>query len=648
MKRSTLYVLVALVVLAGLYLLLDRKRTPKAPEPLAVPGYMGNVTEKESRTLKKEKPCPYDKVELKRKGQAITLVKTGADKDGNSEWAFESPFKGRAQNYKVRDMVEAFAPRIESSFAKEVTEKDLRDYGLDADNAIEVKVYEAGAEKLHLVIGSAEKPDRGGEMMAEPDTWVHWGANTKVAYRIPARDLRRPFDVEVKELRDKRVIDLKRDEVSALMLENPASTISPKVVVRRPVLPPKEPEKKDEKKEGEDAEAKKDDPSKPRREDNEGWTLEEPKGFSLGEVSAYLAQATNVSAQEFLDASALKGEQTGLDDPKTAFKLTVEAGDKKVALWIGNTVSKGGSKDVYAKLDGTNEVFRLSEFAAKALRKDVGEFRDRRLVQQRDLSTLQSLDLTDAGKRSALVKSGGTWTFTSPAGYEAGKAPLETYENDLKSMRFEEFVADPGAAKTGLDAPATVLRLGFAGGDKLVIELGKEDEGKVWGRLSGSTELFRIAKHTVDRLRKKPDDLRNRKLFAFTKDDLVKVSLKSKEETVVLERDLGSDTWKITAPEAVDNPKESVVASVVSAFANLEARDFVDGKRPEDVGLGKEAFVATGTAKDGKTYELRISLDKMGDNPYASSSEAKWRGKVVTVTSFAAKGLEKKVKDFKD
>ncbi len=493
MKRSTLVVLGIFAALLLAYLAKGMKSAPQGPAPLAIEGYAGNVSEQDFRTSQKDKLPAIQKLTLKKKGETWSLTQVAQDlpkdvtpdatKPVEAKWTVARQKGGKTseakgQPYRANAMAEVFGRSIHSTFAKEVKAADLADYGLDAEHAIDIEATGAkGTFKLR--VGNIDKPQDG----TDASTWVQDPSKVEVVYQVVGRDLRTPFEVAWSDLRDRALLTLDLAALERIEASNPEDLRAAHVVVSRAPLAAGQ-----------------------KREAGDGWSIADPQGYRAGDIGEWAKSIERLSGSDFVDVSEVVGKKldTGLDDPKAA-RITLVEGAKKTVLVFGKVDEASPQKDVWLKIEGRDEVYKVASYSRDQVLQKLDQIRDRALLGARKGKTANSFSLTGPDGTLQGSKQADKWVLAGNS--KASSAAIESFLGDLDSIKVD-FAADvtPGAA--GIDAPEVTLTLQFADGPWTVV-LSKEKDGNSFGRAGpapGQGDVFKLASWSAGRLKKKAAD----------------------------------------------------------------------------------------------------------------------------------------------
>lgn len=641
MKRSTLITLGVLAALTAVYFAKGMKKAEKGPSPLSIDGYVGNVSEQEARDGMKNKLPPVKKIVVKKQNEETVLeqlpqdppkdVTPDKDKPPEAKWSAKRTYKGKgteakAQAYRANAMAEVFARSIRSTFATAAKPEALAEYGLDAAHAIDV---EATLEQktVKLRIGNLDK----GQEQGDATTWVQDPAHPEAVYQVAGRDLRGAFEVSWSDLRDRGLLALELAAVDRIEMENPADARMPKFSVTRPPLS--------------DAQKKDLADKKPGRDANDGWQLVEPKGYEAGDVGDWLKSIERMSANEFLtaDEAADKKADTGLDDPKVAAKITLTAGDKKTVIVFGKTDEASQSKDIWARIAGRDEVYKVASYTRDQCVQKFDQVRDRALFGKHKGSSATGFSVTGPDGTVQGSKAGG-WQIAGAAVAIAAKN-IDSFVSDWDGVKVD-FASDVTPGSVGLDAPEWTVKAQF--GDATVTAvLAKEKDGNCYGKVLAdgpAGDVFKLSSWQANKLKKGLKDFEDKRLLPFDKAAVRAVKVHPKDGADFEVKKEG-DAWKVTEAGKTVDGKADAVTGWLGTLSELEFKDGVKDKTAAEVGLDKDFHFVEVTDAGGKVYGLRISQQKAGEDSYVASVRDGKVIRVATLTSYAVANTQKKAAD---
>ena len=347
MSKSSMVMLVLFVALGiGWFLQDDGPKEAEHPA-IVVEGFVAkDVSLQDVKILNKDDDAPYTRWEVKRKGETYVLEKLpGQDNKKHSESRWKATRKhaggeatAKGETYRVRMYGQTLSRSFRSSYSFATKESELAEYGLDPDHRVEV-LATGGGKKVHLIIGNVDKPSAEDEANAK--TWLMRPDVPNVVYQVAGFDLRKNIDVPWKDVRDRKLLDIKVARVSRIELANPHDPLAKKVVAVRDPLPKdqeellaqidKEPDRK-----------KREELEKKLRKSNDGWKIIEPAGYEVGEIGSWIESVERMSLTENVDTADGKAPaESGLDDKDVAVRIALFEGDKKTEVIGGKAQTEG-------------------------------------------------------------------------------------------------------------------------------------------------------------------------------------------------------------------------------------------------------------------------------------------------------------------
>ncbi|PIE18843.1 MAG: hypothetical protein CSA66_03760 [Proteobacteria bacterium] len=633
MKKSTLILAGAAVVLAAVVLLTTGRDAAPIAASLDIPGYATPAQLEQDKTRKLlEGPLqidhPIDEIELVRGDETVHLVKVGAGKQ--TRWTITAPVDGIAVKYLVDKIAAVFKTDTASAFSTAAKEAELGYYDLEPERRIGLTLKSKGAvyRGVDLWVGAAVTPE-DAEPNAEPeaDTWVMRKGDPSTVFRIVGKDLRTPIEADLEALRDKRVFANRLEDVVEVRITPPSGEAIVLTGTRKETAP-----------------ASGEEPAKVEVD----WALTTPAGVEGdSSISSVARGLTTLRAQSFVPAA---------DAPKDALGAapwTIEAKLHEAEPLVLKVAAEG-DPEVWAQVAGRDELLKLSQYSANSLRKTVADLRDK-IVVDIDKGTIDALTLQheETGAPLSLIKSqGGLWRFgDSHLSFAADPTSLLSAMSRVPAARWAE-PDEVQAAREALADPA-IRGVIQAGADRYELRFSKvmaggELEGKRWGVVGKATtaEPFLINDYAAKRFVTVPDALRLKKLFmGRSAADVVRLEIRrpGASDSLVLTRpEGGGELTLAVVPEgkAVD---AATVRTMASTFAALMVKGFADDKAPADVGLGgaDAGTRVVGRFADGQEVTLRVSEQADEGARYATVDVGPQAGRVVTLNQYQVRNLLK-------
>jgi len=380
------------------------------------------------------------------------------------------------------------------------------------------------------------------------------------------------------------------------------------------------------------------------------WELVEPSGMELENVGGFASTFANARAEEFLDK--LPGADARALDK--AYKITAtivkDGKGSETSLMLG----AGRKKGVYARVGGEKGVVLISKYSAKQLMKSLGDFRKKKLFsfKAEDIEEL----IVESGllPKMHLKKSGSDWSFVEPAGESASKSKVKSMASGIANLRAAEFLDSRPASETGLDETAlkvTARLTSAAGSGSSTILIGREyknaeDQERFYAMQDGKSQLFGIMKYSRENVAKTVEELRDKRVFKVSKEDIQEITITHPDETLrfVKEDKDGKPVWNMTAPKA---KKGVSLTSIASTLASLDVEKTVTGKKPEEVGLDKDTFSLSFKLKDGTVHSITFSEEVEDNKNYAVTPTVEsLKDRILMISKYKVQNLAKKLPDF--
>lgn len=635
MKKSTIFLLAAAVVLAVVAFIATRKSGPEAPKKLDIAGY---ASESELEAEKKlglmdARPTikhPIDEVVIEKSDVTIRLVRDGEGEE--AKWRLAAPVEAPAVKYQVEQLIELFKTPTTRMDARAIQEKDWPLFDFEVERRIGLTLKSKGAvwNGVELVVGQVVKDGEPGGEESVKGTWVMVKGDAATAFLIADKDLRTPANKTVADLRDKKVFDFEADQVSRIEIADPSG--GKVVLVGETVETPPAPDA------GEDA--------KPTKSTT--WTLSEPAGVKGDAgISALARNLANLRVNEFVPLAEAKDEAKQALAGAT-WKIAAKVGDKEVRL----LVSEASKEPIWAQVEGRDELMTLASYAANNVRKGLDELKDK-TIWDLDKDALSALKLKGDAGPIAIEKGEAGWRFVEPpVAFAADPGSFATSGAKLTAVRWAK-PAELEAARAALATPEiqAEVRAGAASYALTISAViadpaggGAQNRWAVLGEVA-TAEPFLISDFVAKRFVTTVDALRNKKLLPQGKDAIASVSIQlaGQTEVATLERPSTGGELMLVAPPAGKVQNDEAVRTIASTLGVLEAKSFHDGATTEVTGLTPDkASKVVIKYQDGASATLWLSATSAGDGAvYALVDQGPLANVPVAVNEYQAKNVAK-------
>lgn len=265
------------------------------------------------------------------------------------------------------------------------------------------------------------------------------------------------------------------------------------------------------------------------------------------------------------------------------------------------------------------------------LARERGRVPEKGEVFKLDVRQVTRLEVTpQGGEPMVLEKRGDQWWIASPFEGWADKDEAERMARTLCELKPDARPdEDPDKPEYGLDKPVLTARLWYGGKKQIEIALGAETPvgSQLFTRIEGRKGLFLVSSFVKTDLSKKPEDLRDKKLAHYEKDDVQAVELQNAKGTFELKSRLvdGKKEWYLEQPMQTKADRWSV-DTLVNRPGEIEVKGFE--KKPEklaEVGLDKPSakLILHLASGEGVTILLGAKAKKSVKQQYGEGTEEK-------------------------
>lgn len=636
MKKSTLFLVAAALVLGVVVLAVKSGGDRPAPKKLDIAGYASaeDLERDKKRGLMEAAiviPHPIDEVILEREDGRIRMVREGEGEA--TTWRIAEPVEAVAVKWHVDAIVEVFKSPTTRSDARTLKPADFPLFDFEPGRRVGLTLKSKGAvwNGVELIVGQLVK-----EQSADDDgvkgTWVMVKGDESTAYLLAGKDLRSPVNKSLSELRDKKVFAFEGDDISKIEI---TPETGPKVVLSSTTT--------------EEAPAPDAGPdAKPTKKTT--WALTEPANLKGDAAMASIARSLgSLRAEDFIPLErADEAAKRALAGPGWRYAMTVK--DKAETLII----AKGDKDKAWAQVEGRQEIMTLSAWTAKNLEKGLEDLKDK-TVWEHPLDSVTRLTLSqEAGPAMTLVKDGQSWTFAGGlATYSADPSSIMSGVAKLSAVRWARESEVDNARKL-LMAPEISAAI-EAGGKVLEVRFSAKLEGDdaqnrwaVVGDPRGS-EPFLVSDFTAKRFVTKPESLRNKKVFAdiIDKAAAITVMMAGSSDTVRFEKGENGQ-YKLLGMLPGETQNDEAVRSLVATLGALEVKSFHEGKAATETGLSSDKSHVIGLElADGRRLSLLVSQVGSGDaEVYGLASDGPQKDIPVGLNEYQTKNIAKPRADF--
>ena len=403
------------------------------------------------KTLYEAKAEDITALKLVYSDREIDLAKQG------DVWRMSKPVDAAGDESAVKSLINTV---VSCEVTKELKEpsSDVKAYGLDAPFV--TMTLTAGDKQLPKAlfgktapVGSAAYVQREGEP----------------AVLLVNSSCRAGADKQVKDLRDKTLIEFKDEDVRTLQIQRAGVTFTL------------------------------------GRKDS-GWEITPgPYKADDNSVRTYLSSLRTVRAVEFPDDAPKDLAPYALDQPRLEVRARFND-DRELIVKFGKELD---SKNVYVQTSDLPGVYEAGEYSYRNLDKTINDLRDKKILTF-DADALQTVDVTRKdGGAYKLVRKDDSWTIEGVEGKPKTDV-MHEYVGDVHDLSGFEIIADqPGDPKPyGFETPR--LRIALSGKDGnpigtiLIGQVANNEQLDMTAMVEGGTTVYKVRAYIFNRLNREP------------------------------------------------------------------------------------------------------------------------------------------------
>lgn len=441
--RTTLILLLVLAGLGAYLYWVERPREQK---------------EAEAKKLFSLKPDDIVEVHLRFQDREILLRKSG------ETWRLVQPIDAPADEITVKNLLNTIA---ECEVKRELEDAaDLKQFGLDPPFVtLEVKLKD---RTLPAVAVGKNTPVGFSAYLQRLD-------DKKV--RLTTSAFRAGLDKQVKDVRDKAILNFTDDDVQRFSVVRADGTITL------------------------------------ARKDGQ-WTIEQPGPYPADTptVRSFLSTLRTMRAIDFPNDQPTDLTPYGLDNPRLRVVLFLGKDQAEKHVLIGKENPEKNT-EIYVQTSGLPTIYTVSDWVWRDLNKSVGDFRDKTVLAY-DQEQVQAVEVTrEDGQQCRLVRQDkDQWAPQGVEGKPAGTT-IRQWLQDVHDLRGFEVAADnpPDLKPYGLDKPLLTIRLFGSENQELGdlrIGVATTEQGtkEYYAMGSKAATVFKVRDYLVTRLNKSAQD----------------------------------------------------------------------------------------------------------------------------------------------
>ena len=344
-----------------------------------------------------------------------------------------------------------------------------------------------------------------------------------------------------------------------------------------------------------------------------GWAMVSPVQAKSDEtvVAALLTEISKLESDRVLStAEAGRPEDFGLDDPDLRVSVTLSDPPDSHWVLVGDETPTGDA--YYCFVDNRESIVLIpSPTVSIHFKKKPFDLRDKTALQF-DIDQVVGLELShDNVKIRGERRKGGPWKLVEPIEAKGEDTEINSVLFDLQNAKVREFLDEEpnDLAGFGLEEPAATVRLRLGAARTLAsIKFGKETDegGTVFASRSGYSNVVKVDKRLLDKVKTDFSDLRRKRLLDFATSDVASIDISKGDSLFSCVRDSAGE-WTAIVPE--NRPlKKWKMNGVASQLSFLRAFSFVDDAEPDlgRMGLAEPQLTVTVTLMDSTATRLEL------------------------------------------
>ncbi len=559
-KTTLVLAVLAVVVVACLFFVVkpweERVVTPEDEEPKTT-----------AKALFEPKPADVDRVEVSLRDEPTAQV-FKKDADG---WTMLSPTTCPAIDYQVTGNLIDKVGNLKYLKEYKVGDKYRPDDSVTRLNnpAATVKLMKGEQTLAELVVGGGLGIGKGNYIKRGGSDSIYESQET----------LSKAFDKKASEYRNKKILNVKLEDVKAVV----ASGLSSYKLVKS----------------------------------GQNWLIEQPER-GRADKNAVESNVVNpvigLYVVNFVEDAPANLRRFGLDQPRMTLTVTstktvppkAKPGDPNTqpadtqpsTVEVENTLLVGGptgDNNYYAKLKTAPWVFTLGSGTVDNLAKKVSDLRDKTLAKVESAKVIKLVSKTPDGEMT-LAKKQGKWAFAD--GSVSDASAVDDLVKALADLKAEDFV-DTAGQLVPLDwskprASVTVTQEGEANPVTVLVGPASSSGKMVYVKNAAEDAVAAVREEQVTQLLAGPVAYSDRQVMQFPRERATKLEItRAGGQTVTLKQE--KNVWSMIAPVKASTDAEAV-RNLMQDLATLRAKR-VASKDKKAYGLDSPAVTLAVTVE---------------------------------------------------
>jgi hypothetical protein len=404
------------------------------------------------------------------------------------------------------------------------------------------------------------------------------------------------------------LVELDRDEITALLIKNPESKIDL------------------------------------RKDKDDRWQLVEPvqdraDAGPAGVVTQLLTTLDSLRYESVIDEKSEGVEKdfakkAGVADATTKIRITRE-GKPAGEIHVGADTPAG--RKAYARLEGDRKIYVLPNDLKTQISRKADEFRDPRASALTPQNITKVELKTGAGEIELQKSKAGHWSLVRPLKARADDAEVNDLISRVTAARVDQFAPDASnLAAFGLDEPRATVTLTAEGASAPeVFRIGgnptdpkdPREKEKTWVQLSTRPSVMLVPRNVEQLLATQPNGLRDKHLVRIASEastdiiDRITIEPAGREKIVIMRKADGTWVRKTADKEVAVNA--AIPSRLLADFQSQKVTRFIEGAADlKEFGLDQPQLRITFSSYASEN----TAESAAGDQPIASVHFGKVEG----------------------
>ena len=344
---------------------------------------------------------------------------------------------------------------------------------------------------------------------------------------------------------------------------------------------------------------------------NEGgkYKLTAPVAYAVDEPVAKAAFESigKMEVSDLVTDNKAKHAEFEVDDK--GVHLVAKKGDKVLAdVVLGKTTGPGSM----LRLTGKDQVWQATGINKYTFDKAPVDWRDKSITTF-TAADAEKIELAAKDGSKAIVKKTGTKAGSEDK-WEVVESTVKVDKLDdsvpngivqaLATWKANDFADGVKPADAGVEPPALTVTVFLKGDKKATVLIGNhKGDDELYVKTPESPQVFIVKKYNVDRVNRRPIELRDKTLCNIAEADVTAWDVAHADNSYAVSK-TGSD-WKASKPAKLELDA-SKVNPIASAFKEWKGTAFAEDPSPKATGLAKPKAVITVKGKNKESCTVNV------------------------------------------